>query len=210
MNNVEEQTRARIVEVAEAVLTSQLDLVSGCRELTALCHILPPESLPIFYPVIGFESETDDYPLGDVRQQFGKDYLERMDKRIKEYSERSRPWVLAACREIVKQFTLGSLIGKQDVKPLLANQAVRIRGGVEWKDGTRGIITKPPDLPADLPAALSACLREYGNDVFRDTMTPKGKVRFYWVRFDEPQFDCDGDGPYSECAIEEEYLVGDS
>ena len=29
---------------------------------------------------------------------------------------------------------------------------------------------------------------------------------FYWVKFDEPQLDADGDGPYHEAEIDSDYL----
>jgi len=32
-------------------------------------------------------------------------------------------------------------------------------------------------------------------------------TREYWVRFDRPQSDADGDGPYAEAAIDERFLV---
>jgi hypothetical protein len=34
----------------------------------------------------------------------------------------------------------------------------------------------------------------------------KGPLEFYWVVFDEPQFDADGDGPYGSAEIQAEYL----
>jgi len=30
--------------------------------------------------------------------------------------------------------------------------------------------------------------------------------RTYWIRFDEPQLDADGDGPYSDSEVLERYL----
>jgi hypothetical protein len=34
----------------------------------------------------------------------------------------------------------------------------------------------------------------------------RGPTREYLVRFDEPQFDCDGDGPFRAAVIWEKYL----
>ncbi len=38
-------------------------------------------------------------------------------------------------------------------------------------------------------------------------MTTSGLRRFYWVVFDEPKIDADGDGPYAEAEILDIYLA---
>lgn len=40
----------------------------------------------------------------------------------------------------------------------------------------------------------------------RTVKRKKGSIVFYWVKFDTPQTDTDGDGPYSEGEIEAEYI----
>jgi hypothetical protein len=34
----------------------------------------------------------------------------------------------------------------------------------------------------------------------------QGKLTFYWVEFDAPQFDAEGDGPYREAEIDSRFL----
>jgi len=46
----------------------------------------------------------------------------------------------------------------------------------------------------------------YGDEVYRDIEVNSGKVRMYWVRFDTPQFDLEGEGPFFEAEIAEEEL----
>lgn len=41
---------------------------------------------------------------------------------------------------------------------------------------------------------------------WRPIMTTSGLRRFYWIVFDEPQFDPDGDGPYPEAEELDIYL----
>jgi hypothetical protein len=41
---------------------------------------------------------------------------------------------------------------------------------------------------------------------FRDVMGLKGLVRFYWLVFDVPQFDVDGDGPIFAAEVAEVYV----
>lgn len=40
----------------------------------------------------------------------------------------------------------------------------------------------------------------------RTVKRKKRSIVFYWVKFDTPQTDTDGDGPYSEGEIEAEYI----
>jgi hypothetical protein len=41
----------------------------------------------------------------------------------------------------------------------------------------------------------------------REVPSLRGTLIFYWVRFDQPHRDADGDGPYSEAEIESDYLL---
>jgi hypothetical protein len=95
-----DKTLAEIVEVTEAILSEHLDLVTGCRKLSRLLQRLGASN-QAFAAIIGFESETDDYPLGEARQSYSAEYLERVDKQVAEYSERARASVLAACSDLV-------------------------------------------------------------------------------------------------------------
>ena len=43
--------------------------------------------------------------------------------------------------------------------------------------------------------------------VWRHVNSLKGLLTFYWVVFDQPQIDADGDGPYGGAEIDSAYLV---
>jgi len=94
----------KIVHTAEAVITGRIDLVGGCRSLYALSFRLPAAERELFLPIFGFESETDHYPLGKVRDLYAKDYLDRLDAEIAAYTQKSRPEVIAACEAIIARF----------------------------------------------------------------------------------------------------------
>lgn len=65
-----------------------------------------------------------------------------------------------------------------------------------WEGPITGSITRPA-VPVD----------EYKHGCSRVLRTPEGRTfRFWWVRFDSPAFDADGDGPYSEGEVDEEWL----
>ncbi|KAA0076527.1 hypothetical protein [Tardiphaga sp. P9-11] len=99
------QAKQLLVETAKLMIAGDLDLVEGCRKLIRVsrgCDALL--SHPDLVPIVGFESETDDYPLGEVRSAYEKTYLAKLDQEIAEYSGRARPSVLKACQFIVAMY----------------------------------------------------------------------------------------------------------
>ena len=78
---------------------------------------------------------------------------------------------------------------------------VQIVANWNWPQPCTGRIAPPP-------AAVAAGLE--GDEAWlgcrRLVRGRKGPIEFYWVWFDEPQMDSDGDGPYSGGEVETEYL----
>lgn len=98
--------RAQIVSIAKEMLSGTMDLIAGSRKLCDLRHAIGESENPVFFSIVGFESETDDYPLGEERQQYDSNQLQQLDKDIQKYVEHAKPSVLAACRRILEM--LGS------------------------------------------------------------------------------------------------------
>ena len=69
-----------------------------------------------------------------------------------------------------------------------------------WAKGARGTIGRPP-------AEVVALSGPWDNDLTRIEVSALGKNTVYWVWFDEPQFDADGDGPYKGGSIHETALT---
>ena len=78
-----------------------MDLVEGSRLLTSLRHGIGASENKLFYPIIAFESDTDDLPIGAERELYNPADLARLDDKVREYIERSKPEVLAACAGII-------------------------------------------------------------------------------------------------------------
>ncbi len=74
---------------------------------------------------------------------------------------------------------------------------VKISNDYHWAKNATGQISKCQFLLED---------EEWIENCYRDVESLKGKIRFYWIKFDSPHFDVDGDGPYSEAEIELEYI----
>ncbi len=78
---------------------------------------------------------------------------------------------------------------------------VRISRQDRWAKGVKGTIQPPPEFAQDL---VADCYPWEGH-----RRVVKGRTRlitFYWVEFDEPQTDADGDGPYPEAEIDADTL----
>ncbi len=75
---------------------------------------------------------------------------------------------------------------------------VRIADDYHWARGAVGIVAEPGDEVTDLTGGWS--------DARRSVAGADQELTFVWVQFDEPQFDADGDGPYSAAEIDERFL----
>jgi len=69
--------------------------------------------------------------------------------------------------------------------------------------GTRVRVRRDPEFgPGPWPAEPLG--RIVGTP--QDVLGRDGVLATYWIEFDEPQFDADGDGPYTSSQVLERYL----
>ena len=76
---------------------------------------------------------------------------------------------------------------------------MRVSDDFFWAKGATGTISAPPDAVTSLSGAWDEALT-------RQEVSALGTHTVYWVWFDEPQFDANGDGPYSGGQIWESAL----
>ena len=100
-----EQSGEALVRVATEMLSRDIDPIEGARQINSVRQSSRDPENAIFLPIQGFESETDDYPLGSVREHFAAEYLARLDREIAEYIDRSRAVLDEACRNIIREFS---------------------------------------------------------------------------------------------------------
>ena len=67
-----------LIEILNNVLDDRLGLTEGCREISRLSFALEPAN-PLFKPFIGYDSETDCFPLGEVRKHWQAEALLKTD-----------------------------------------------------------------------------------------------------------------------------------
>ena len=79
---------------------------------------------------------------------------------------------------------------------------VQISAAYHWAKGALGTGGPPPG-----PVVERVSNEEAWAGCRRVVAGFKGPIEFYWVAFDEPQIDADGDGPYASAEIQAEYLA---
>ena len=105
MSSAKEATvRAQVVSTAIKMVSGEMPLIEGARTLCSLRHEVSGSNSNLFDPIVGFESETDDYPLGAQRQAYSRQSLIAMDREMAEYLAKVRPVIVQACRELVATF----------------------------------------------------------------------------------------------------------
>jgi hypothetical protein len=75
---------------------------------------------------------------------------------------------------------------------------VRVLESFYWAQGERGTITEAPPFVKELAGDWHDLHREAEHE---------GGAPSYWVCFDNPRFDADGDGPYESAEISGEFLA---
>jgi hypothetical protein len=69
-----------------------------------------------------------------------------------------------------------------------------------WAKGATGTVSSPP-------SEVTAISGPWDTGLSRQEKSALGTNRVYWVWFDEPQYDADGDGPYKGGSIWETALT---
>jgi hypothetical protein len=81
-----------------------------------------------------------------------------------------------------------------------AGDRVRVSDDFFWAKGAVGTIAAPAD-------AVTSIGGEWDGGLIRQEVSALGTNTVYWVWFDEPQHDADGDGPYKGGQIWESALT---
>lgn len=96
---------ARIVTVAQGMLSGSVPVVDGCRSLLQLRRRLAKVDEGLFETITAVESETDAVPLGAERNFWTQEALARKDAEVETYVCRVRDSVMEACRNLVQHYS---------------------------------------------------------------------------------------------------------
>jgi hypothetical protein len=84
-----------------------------------------------------------------------------------------------------------------------AGDRVKISDDFFWAKGATGVIAQPPNEVTTISGS-------WDRDLTRQESSALGTHTVYWVWFDQPQHDADGDGPYRGGSIWESALTPSS
>lgn len=100
MGEIRKQQWGDLVGALENILHDRVGLTEGCRDVVDIGHGLGLTT-PLFDPFRGFESETDAFPVGKVRQLWAEEALQNMDRQRAKAEAHYRDWVLEAARNLL-------------------------------------------------------------------------------------------------------------
>jgi hypothetical protein len=94
--------RERAEQIARSVLGEQIGVVEATRAILPLlhsdCEIASPDDYNLFR---GIDSETDDLPIGNVREEWDPAVLQEKDREIARCENLWREQVRNACERIL-------------------------------------------------------------------------------------------------------------
>lgn len=100
------QTKSEIRQLAQKIIDNKIDFVGGCRKIAQLSYYLNDvdfnnveEHLLIMR---GISSESDRFPLGEVRKTCSPKHLAKLDLDKEGFVAFYRPQVLHCCQDIVQ------------------------------------------------------------------------------------------------------------
>jgi hypothetical protein len=97
--------RKRVVETAQSMLDGQLNFLEGARMLSDLRNeAAVRDDDSDFMTFVAIDSETDDLPIGAVRQHWSKEVLDKLDPEYKEAEVWAKKFGSEACESLIRRF----------------------------------------------------------------------------------------------------------
>jgi len=93
--------RRHVSEIATKILDGSIDPIEGCRTLLRFRENAMLDS-SAFDVICAIESETDDYPVGSVRDKYSLSFLSCMDREVQQYLSDVRQSLVEACNQLIK------------------------------------------------------------------------------------------------------------
>ena len=97
----------QIVATARELLADNISVTEAARRITGPATELGKAHDAPFVTFLGIDSETDVFPLGDVRDRWNPSALQKQDAERVRYEAMVRAPALEACREILRIFGAG-------------------------------------------------------------------------------------------------------
>ena len=92
----------RLVSIASDIADGNLDFVAGLRLIVGVWKDAGQPAGECFDVLRALESDTDHFPVGEVRRHCTIEYLAAADAEKEQYFLKCRDDLLAACSEIIQ------------------------------------------------------------------------------------------------------------
>lgn len=91
-----------LVDALEDLLASRVGVTEACRTIADLGRTLGEVNNDLLLPFVGFDSETDSFPLGPVRERWATSMLREQDEERARYEELCRPRLVDAAQKLLE------------------------------------------------------------------------------------------------------------
>ena len=97
-----DQLNQKLISIAKAILEEKVRIIVASRELADYNYNMDDKKglLNIFRSI---DSDTDHFPIGEVRQNWDKKALAREDIKMKAYEEDVKDEVKQACKKLIEE-----------------------------------------------------------------------------------------------------------
>lgn len=97
--------RQRVGEIAKGMLAGTIDYLDGARKISTLRHAVEaPQDDPDFSAFVAVDSETDNLPIGEPRQYWAKESLERLEPEVQKAIKWAKNVSWEQCKSLAKRY----------------------------------------------------------------------------------------------------------
>jgi hypothetical protein len=94
----------KVVTAAQSILSGELGVIAGARQLCGLGHQIGADRDPDFTFFVAIESESDHLPIGEVRQHWNQEALRVKDEEIASFEAFYREQAFEICQRLIERY----------------------------------------------------------------------------------------------------------
>jgi len=94
------------LRIAQGILDQRIHLDLGCRSIQLPMKELGVRMVPDFMIFIGVDSEMDRFAIGEERQYWNPEALQKLDVELEKELQYYRPYVDEACHRVLQRFSV--------------------------------------------------------------------------------------------------------
>ena|SRR5688572_25703770 len=98
------ETRREMISIARGILNGAIGVVEGAREIARLRFGSTTSYDPDVMVFVGIDSESDHFPIGDVRNHWSEDALRVKDEELRSYETHVTERAFQACESFISRY----------------------------------------------------------------------------------------------------------